>query len=145
MTNRIGGARIASDQESLAAAAAIVLVTSRTGSTGLLHPGLTAEGIERRRVAPDLAERMFANVPEFKIGNDFGGMAGKYLAGRRYVERTTAPTADTGLRKTGVIIGHDRVDDDTAMEARAQHLDLAHRFVDLCARRHQRRAVLHRP
>src|SRR5262245_51888033 len=72
-------------------------------------------------------------------------MAGKYLAGRSYVERTAAPTADTWLWKTGVIVGHDRVDDDAAMKARAQHLDLAHRFVDLSARRHQRRTVLHRP
>src|SRR5262245_4482878 len=145
MTNRIGGARIACDQESLTSAAAIVLVTPRTGPAGLLHPGLAAEGIERRRIAPDLAERMFADVPEFKTGNDFGGMAGKYLAGRRYVERTAPPTADTRLRKTGVIVGHDRVNDDTAMEARAQHLHLAHRLVDLRTRRHQRRAVLHRP
>src|SRR5262245_23295647 len=145
MTNRIGGARIARNQESLTTAAAIVLVTSRTGPAGLLHPGLAAEGVERRRFAPDLAERMFTDVPEFKTGNDFGGMAGKYLAGRRYVERTAAPTADTGLRKTGIIVGHDRVDDNTAVEARAQHLDLAHRLVDLRARRHQRRPVLQRP
>src|SRR5262249_51390388 len=100
---------------------------------GLLHPGFAAKGVECRRTAPDFADGMLVHVPEFKTGNDFGSMAGKHLAGRRHVERTAAPAADTGLGKTGVIVGRDRVDDDTTMKAPAQHLPLAPRFVDLRA------------
>src|SRR4029078_10537280 len=121
------------------------LLPARTGSARFLHPGLAAESVERPRVAPDLTEGMFTRVQKCKTGNDFPSMARKHLAGRRTVDRAAAPAADTGLRKPGEIVGHDRIDDDTAIKARADKVYPDHGFVARRARRHQHCAVLHRP
>src|SRR5262249_60241855 len=91
MANRIGGACIARQQESLAAASTEILLAPGTGLARLPHPVRIAECQERWRSAPDVGKRMLAHIPEFKAGNDFSGVAGKHPARRRNVPRTGGP------------------------------------------------------
>src|SRR5215471_10255359 len=88
---------------------------------------------------------MLPHIPEFEAGNDFSGMARKHLTGRGDIDRAVAPTADTGLWKTRVIVRHNRVDHDAAMISRTQHFNLTRGVIDLLPRRHQGTAVLQRP
>src|SRR5271170_6984217 len=104
MANRVGGARVARDEEGLAAAAAEVLAAVRAGFARLLHPVGTAECRKGRRRLPDIVESMLAYVPEFEARNDLRRMAGQCLARRRDIERTATPAAHAGLRKTRIII-----------------------------------------
>jgi hypothetical protein len=99
----------------LAAAAAEIDLAPRTACARLLHPGGSAEGIEGRRIRPDVGERVLAHRPEFKAGNGLGRVAGQHLASRRRVQGAPPPAADAWLRKPRVIVGHDRVDDDLAV------------------------------
>ena len=145
VAHRVGRGRVAGEREGLAAAAAEIQLAARAARARLLHPGGAAEGIEGRRVRPDVGERMLAHVPEFEPGNRFRGVAGQHLAGGRDVERAPAPAADARLRIARVIVRHHRVDDDAAVMARAQILHRRRRALDLLAGRHQRGAVLERP
>src|SRR5262249_40995498 len=69
MTHGIGCTGVAGEREGLAAAAAEIELSPRAARARLLHPCGAAEGIEGRRVCPDIGERMLAHVPEFKAGN----------------------------------------------------------------------------
>ena len=71
----------------LAAAAAEIDLPPRTACARLLHPGGSAEGIEGRRIRPDVGERVLAHRPEFKTGNGLGSVAVQHLARRRHVQR----------------------------------------------------------
>src|SRR6516162_6721963 len=123
VTNRIGCSDVAGEREGLAAAAAEIELPTRTARARLLHPRAAAEGVEGRRVCPDIGERTLAHVPEFKAGDRFGGVAGQHLARRRDVERAPTPAADARLWITGIVVGHHGVDDDAAVVTRAQLLD----------------------
>src|ERR1051325_10008462 len=124
MAHRVGRCGVAGEREGLAAAAAEILLTARAACARLLPPAGAAEGVERRRVGPDVGERMVLHVPEFQTRNRLRRMTWQHLAGRRDVERAPAPDADTWFWKTRVVIGHHGVDDDLAVMARSQLLDL---------------------
>src|SRR5262245_33931672 len=119
VTNRIGCGGIAGKREGLTAAAAEIDLATRATGAWLLHPGGTAKSVESRRVRPNIGKRSLAHVPEFEAGNRLGGMTGQHLARRRDIERAPAPAADARLRIAGVVVGHDRVDDDAAVVAGA--------------------------
>src|SRR5581483_2602819 len=53
MADRIGGARIAGEQEGLATTTAEILLATLAALAGLLHPIGAAEGVEGRRRCPD--------------------------------------------------------------------------------------------
>src|SRR6185436_21159594 len=84
--------------ESLAAAAPEIDVTTWTARARLLHPCGAAEGVEGRRVCPDIGERSLAHVPEFKSGNRLGRVAGQHLARRCHVEGSATPM-DSNYRR----------------------------------------------
>src|SRR4051812_33980850 len=86
MADRVGRARVAGEREGLTAAAAEILLASRAARARLLHPGGATERVERRRVRPDIGERMIAHVPELETGNRLRCMAGQHFARRRHVE-----------------------------------------------------------
>src|SRR5262245_47601772 len=119
MAHRVRCSGIADEREGLAATAAEIDLATRATGAWLLHPGGTAKSVESRRVRPNIGERAIAHVPEFEAGNRLGGMTGQHLARRRDIERAPAPAADARLRIAGVVVGHDRVDDDAAVVAGA--------------------------
>src|SRR6266446_10100738 len=120
MAHRIGCGGIAGEREGLAAAAAEIELATRTARARLLHPRGAAEGVEGRRVCPDIGERTLAHVPEFKTGTRLGGVAGQHLARRRHVERAPTPAADARLWIAGIVVRHHGVDDDATVVTRAQ-------------------------
>src|SRR5215472_9001663 len=144
VTDRIGCGGVAGEREGLAAAAAEIELAPRAARARLLHPCAAAEGVEGRRVRPDVGERVLAHIPEFKAGDRFGGVAGQYLARRRHIERAPTPAADARLWIAGIVVGHHGVDDDAAVVARTQFLHRRRGMLDLLAARHQRGAVLER-
>src|SRR5580704_9319327 len=105
MADRVGRAGVTGERERLAAAAAEIDLAPRTACARLLHPGGSAEGIEGRRIRPDVGERVLAYRPEFKTGNGLGRVAGQHLARRCHVQRAPPPAADAWLRKPRVIVG----------------------------------------
>src|SRR5262249_50759540 len=109
---RVGRAGVAGEREGLAAAAAEILSAPRARRARLLHPVGTAEGAERGRGIPDVGERMIAYRPELEARDALCGVARQDAPGRRHVERSPAPVAHARLGIFGVIVGHDRVDDD---------------------------------
>src|SRR5919206_5160760 len=115
LTYGVRGARIARERERLTTAAAEILPPPWTARARLLHPIGAAEGLKRRRVLPDILDRMLAHRPEFETRNGFCRMAWQHLAGRRHVERAPAPAADARFGKARIIIRDDRVDDDRAL------------------------------
>src|SRR5262245_57248857 len=64
VADRVGRPGIAREQEGLAAAAAKILLPAGTAPARFAHPVGAAEGPERRRVAPDVGERVVAHRPE---------------------------------------------------------------------------------
>src|SRR5262249_460024 len=98
MADRVGSAGIAGEQKSLVTAAAEVERTPRAARARLAHPATPAEGAEGRRLAPDIGQGVVAHRPKFEAGDHLGGVARKHAAGRRDVERATAPAADARLR-----------------------------------------------
>ena len=84
MADRVGCARVAGQRERLATAAAEIDVAPRAASARLLHPRRAAEGVEGRRIRPNIGERVVAHRPEFKAGNGLGGVAGQHLARRHH-------------------------------------------------------------
>ena len=66
--------------ESDAALAAEVLRAAIARLAGLPHPIRAAERRKGRRSPPYVGKRVFAHIPEFKIRNNLGGVAGKHLA-----------------------------------------------------------------
>ena len=52
-----------------------------------------------------------------------GGMAGQHAARRRDVHDAAAPAAHAGLGELGVVVRHDEVDDDDALQALRWLLD----------------------
>ena len=145
MADRVGRAGVTGERERLAAAAAEIDLAPRTACARLLHPGGSAEGIEGRRIRPDVGQRVLAHRLEFKTGNRLGSVAGQHLARRRHVQRAPPPTADAWLRKPRVIVGHDRVDDDLAVMPVAQFLDRRGGALNLLGARHQSCPVLQCP
>src|SRR5262249_36184292 len=79
VTHRMGRGGAAGGDEGWAAAAAEIELPPRAARARLLHPCAAAEGVEGRRVCPDIGERTLAHVPEFKAGNRFGSVAGQHL------------------------------------------------------------------
>src|SRR3954465_8246096 len=142
---RIGGRGVAGERESLAPAAAEILFAARAACAWFFHPGGAAEGIESGGIDPDIGERMLAYVPEFQVRDAFRRVAWKDLAGRRHVERAPSPSAHAWLWIARVIIRHDGIDDDPAVMAVAQLLDLLYGARDLFAARHQHGAIFQRP
>ena len=63
MADRVGRARIARQRESLAAAAAEIDFAPCAACARLLHPGGSAEGVEGRRLRPNIGERVLARRP----------------------------------------------------------------------------------
>src|SRR6476619_4433364 len=115
VTHRIGCGGVAGKREGLAAAAAEIQLATRAACAWLLHPCGATEGVEGRRVRPDIGERMVSHVPELKSGNRLGGVAGQHLACRRHVERAPAPTADAWLWIAGIVVRNHRIDHDAAV------------------------------
>src|SRR5580704_9580267 len=115
MADRIGGGGVAGERKGLAAAAAEIDVAAVAALARLLHPRRAAEGVEGRRILPDIGERMFAYRPEFKPGDRLGGVARQHFAGGRHVERAPTPAADARFWQSRVIVWHHGVDDDLAV------------------------------
>src|SRR4029453_5741451 len=120
VTNRVSCGGVSGKGEGLAAATAEIEVATRTTRARLLHPCGTAESIEGRRIRPDIGERAVTHVPEFKAGDRLSRGAGQHLPRRRHVERAAAPATDARLWIAGVVVGHDRIDDDAAVGTRAE-------------------------
>src|SRR5260370_15220091 len=72
MAHRIGCGGVAGEREGLAAAAAEIELPPRAARARLLHPRAAAEGIEGRRVRPDIGECLLPPGPEFKARNGLG-------------------------------------------------------------------------
>jgi hypothetical protein len=70
VAHRIGCGGIAGEGEGLAAAAAEIELAARAAYAWLFHPCGAAEGIEGRRVCPDVGKRMLAHVPEARPVSD---------------------------------------------------------------------------
>src|SRR5580658_3542059 len=115
MTHRVGRPSVASDCERLTAAAPEVDLTPRAAAARFQHPVGTAKGIKRRRVGPNIGERMVAHRPEFKPRDALGSVAWQHLAHGCDVEGTPSPAADAWLGQPCVVIRHDGVDDDLAV------------------------------
>ena len=67
MADGIGGARLARNQEGLAATAAEVLLAALATFARLPHPARAAKRRKRRRHAPDIAKRVLSYIPEFEV------------------------------------------------------------------------------
>src|SRR5690349_3786058 len=93
VTHRVGRACIAGERKSLTAAAAEIFLLFRTRATGLLHPLGAAKRHERRRIVPDVGQRVFAHIPEFEPWNALGRMTRQHLAGGCDIQRAAAPAA----------------------------------------------------
>src|SRR2546428_6740113 len=104
VAHRVGGGGVAGEREGLAAASAEIQLAPRAARARLLHPCAAPEGVEGRRVRPDIRERTLAHVPEFKAGNRLGAVAGQHLARRRHVEPSPTPAADAGLWIAGMYV-----------------------------------------
>src|SRR5262249_18370863 len=145
VANRIGRPSISRKHEGLAAAPAEVVITPGTGSARLPHPVCPAEFQKCRRAMPDAFKRVLAHIPEFEAGDNLGGMTRKHPTRGGYIERASAPPADTGLGKTRVIIGNHRINNDLSTMPVPQGFDLTHGFIHLFAGRHKCVPVLHPP
>src|SRR3954451_16233514 len=145
-TGRIGVGAITGKRKGLAAAAAEIDLAEFATLARLLHPAGAAITVEGLRVLPDPSDRMVgAHRFEVESGNALGGVARQHLAGRRNVEELPAPAAHGLLRPQRVIIGHDIVDRQPALQPLARLLDDAGALVELHHGRHQGGAVLQRP
>ena len=67
MADGTGGARLARNQEGLAATAAEVLLAALATFARLPHPARAAKRRKRRRHAPDIAKRVLSYIPEFEV------------------------------------------------------------------------------
>ena len=76
VTHRVGSGGVAGERVGLAAAAAEIQLAPRAARERLLHPCPAAEGVEGRRVRPDIGERTLAHVPDLKAGTRLRGVAG---------------------------------------------------------------------
>src|SRR3984957_19792890 len=74
MTDRIGGGSVAGQRKGLAAAAAEIDVAAGAALARFFHPRRAAEGIESRRILPDIGERMLSHRPEFETWDRLGGV-----------------------------------------------------------------------
>src|SRR3954451_21688814 len=145
-TGRIGVGGITGQRKGLAAAAAEIDLAEFATLARLLHPAGAAMAVEGLRVLPDPGDRMVgAHRFEVEPGDALGGVAGQHLAGRRDVEELAAPAAHALLRPQRVIIGHDIVDRQPALQPLARFFDDAVPLVELRHRRHQGVAFLQRP
>ncbi len=131
--------------ESLAAAAAEIQLPPGAAAAGLGHPLGAAERLESGAAMPDLGQRLVLDVVEGEGGDGFGRMAGQDLAGWRHVQVLLAPAAHAGLGVAGVVVRHDIVDHQHALQPLLCCLDQIDRRLGLRAGRHQRRPVLERP
>src|SRR5262245_31461154 len=118
MAHWIGYGGVAGKGEGLAAAAAEIQLAARAACARLLHPCGAAEDVEGRGVPPDIGERTLAHVPEFKAGNRLSRVTGQHLACRCHVEGAATPAANAWLWIAGIVVGHDRIDDDAAVMTR---------------------------
>src|SRR5215470_7356694 len=91
MADRIGGTCVTKECKCLTPAAAEILEPPRAARARLLHPVRAPKGVKRRRVTPDIRDRMLTHRPEFEPGDTLGGVAGQHRAGRGHVERASAP------------------------------------------------------
>src|SRR6202035_1349143 len=65
MADRIGGGGVAGERKGLAAAAAEIDVAAGAALARFFHPRCAAESVERRRILPDVGQRMISHRPEF--------------------------------------------------------------------------------
>src|SRR5580692_9620843 len=66
MAGRIGGGGVAGERKGLAAAAAEIDIAPVAALARFFHPRRAAKSVERRRIFPDIGERMLAHRPEFE-------------------------------------------------------------------------------
>src|SRR5579862_3233437 len=138
---RVGIASVTRQRKGLTAAATEIDFAELATLAGFGHPAGTAIAVEGFRVLPDPGDRVIgAHGQEFEPGDAFGGMARQDFARGRDVEELPSPAAHGLLRPQRVIVGHDVVNRENALQPRLCFLDNAARLLDLLYRRHQRGA-----
>ena len=133
VTDGIGGGGVSREQESLAAAAAEVLLAAVAGLAGFLHPNFSAEFLEGGGVFPDFTEGAVLHVFKSEAGNDLRGVAGKRVAVRCDEHQLAAPAAHAGLGIFGVVVWDYIFDSNLVLKAFLSALNECERLVQLCA------------
>src|SRR6201988_4113959 len=143
---RVGVAGIARQRKGLAAAAAEIDLAEFARLARLRHPAGAAIAVEGFGILPDPGDGMIGtNRFEFETGDALCRVARQNLARWRDVEELPAPAAHALLRPQRVVIRHDIVDGQHALEPRLRLLDDAAGLLDLPHGRHQRGAVFQSP
>src|SRR5438132_9611942 len=129
---RIGVAGVAGQRKGLAAAAAEIDLAEFAALARLRHPAGAAIAVEGFGVLPDPGDGMICSYRlEFEARDAFRRVAGQDFACRRDVEELPAPAAHALLRPQRVIVGHDIVDGEHALEPNLGLLDDAAGLLDL--------------
>src|SRR5579871_1841209 len=140
---RVGVAGIARQRKRLTAAAAEIDFPEFAALARLRHPAGAAIAVESLGILPDPGDRMIgANGQEFQPCDALGGMARQDFSRWRNVEELPSPAAHAFLRPQCVVVRHDIVDSEDALQPNLRFLDDAVGLLDLLQRRHQRGAVL---
>ena len=113
---RIRPSGIAGDGESLAAASAPIDFLAVAGTARLRHPIGPPERCKSFRIAPDIVQTALAHIVEGQAGDGLCCVAGQDIARGRDIQEPAAPAAHAGFGAAGIIVRHDKVDDDDALE-----------------------------
>src|SRR5438552_1501292 len=91
--DRIGVGSVAGEREGLAAAATEDDRLPGTGAAWLLHPRVTPERLEGRRLVPDPLDRVLAHARQLQRWDRIGAVARQRLAVRRHHDVIASPPA----------------------------------------------------
>ena len=114
---RIRCGRIASYQERLAAASAEIFFTAVAGAAGFGHPFFATKFLECLRVLPYPIDPVLAYAVETHAGNHSGRVAGQGAAGGIDEQQLPSPPAHASFRKACIVVGHNHVDADPALQS----------------------------
>ena len=139
--HRIGLRGIAGDLESLAAAAAEILVALVAVAARRLHPGFAPVGVEGLAAHPDIGQRLVLHARQLQARQVARVVAGQGHAIRRNRQKHRTPAIHAGLRTLLEVIGNDKQNPAARAELGAVALHHGLGFNQLCVRRHQVVAV----
>ncbi len=107
--------------------------------SGRAPASIPCRDISGRRSSSSQMSRSFLSrtLSKRETRQRLGRVAGQHLARRRDVDDAAAPAAHAGLGALGVVVRHDEIDDEDALEALARLGDDLGAVEHLLARRHQ--------
>ena len=103
----VGVGRVARQHVGLAATTPEVVLFLRTGLAQVLHPGVAAVFVERRRVVPDPVHAFVTRVRELDARQHAGDVTGQHGAIRLHRDKHVAPAVHALLRALAVVVRHD--------------------------------------